>query len=425
MTEKAQDDGFSPKRDLGLDPLRPYFDGVDSSTWKHIPSPSFVVDTAALQHNLDILADVAKASGASILAALKAFSMFSEFPRIAAALGGACTSGINEALLAREYFGGDIHVYSPAYTEADLEQLLEFCSHLVFNSVRQWHRHRDRCLAAARRRPELSFGIRINPEHREAEVELYDPSAPLSRLGTTRRQWDADCAELGYCSRIPDGISGIHFHVLCEQDSFALERVLSSVATGWGDVLSSPQIAWLNMGGGHHITSPGYDRDHLVSLVRKAAADFAVAVILEPGEAIAVHTGVLRASVLDVHRNDVNIALLDVSATCHMPDTLEMPYTANIWGARALEAAPEEYDPRVFRLGGPSCLAGDIIGNYRFKSPLSPGREIILDDMSHYTIVKTTTFNGVGLPALGTWDPASGFRLVRSFGYEDFKSRLS
>lgn len=419
-----------------------------------MPSPCFVVDRAPLQYNLDILAEVASDTPVKILAALKAFSFHALFDQIGGSLSGACASGVHEARLARETIGKEVHVYAPAYKDAELYELFDTADHIVFNNLRQWLRFRTRCLSArdaqARYREktgraQLSFGIRINPEYSEQKIALYDPCAPSSRLGITRPQWDRELAEVRH-GRPPKtseemlrGISGIHFHTLCEQGAEPLERTLAAVESKWDDVLSLPQIEWLNMGGGHHITKPGYRRDLLKTIVRRAARKWNLEVYLEPGEAVCIHTGVLVASVVDIHENAEPIAVLDVSATCHMPDILEMPYTPEVWGAVPANGnTVNEYAEDTDRTGrtagngwscvlaGPSCLAGDVIGRYVFDKPLSVGSRIVFDDMAHYTMVKTTTFNGVPLPSLAVYDSRTGNgRVIRSFGYEDFKGRLS
>jgi carboxynorspermidine decarboxylase len=411
-------------RELGLEPERPYFSGFSP---EGLPSPCYVVDRAALQFNLDILARVAAESGATILAALKAFSFFALFDQVSASLSGACASGIHEARLAREHIGKEVHVYAPAYKDIELEELLETSDHIVFNNLHQWYRFRDRALSARERqqpireapgRQQLSFGIRINPEHSEGTVPIYDPCAPASRLGTTRRQWNDELQ-----GEFPEGISGLHFHTLCEQGSEPLERTLEAVEQGWGDILSRREIRWLNMGGGHHISKADYNRKLLVELVKRSREKWGLKIYLEPGEAVAIHTGILVSRVTDIHYNRIALAILDTSATCHMPDVLEMPYTPAVWGA---VAEPNSGGPLQYRLAGGTCLAGDLIGDYRFNSKLEVGDPVIFDDMAHYTMVKTSTFNGIPLPSLAVWDSRDGsLRIIRRFAYEDFRSRLS
>lgn len=377
---------------------------------RRVPSPCYVIDTAAVEANLKILQRVQEESGARVLAALKAFSCWALGPLTGRYLSGTCASGLHEARLGHEHYGGEVHVYSAAYSEADLGDILAFAHHVVFNSFGQWHRFRDRVQAARELRPELSFGLRINPEHSEGTVPLYDPCAPCSRLGIPLSEFGDQSLE---------GISGLHFHSLCEQDFAPLARTLDVVESGFGHLLAD--LEWVNFGGGHHITRDDYQVQALIERIRKFADRYGVQVYLEPGEAIAIHTGVLVAEVLDTPFSGMAQAILDTSATCHMPDTLEMPYRADIFGA----GAPGEY-PHLYRLGGLSCLAGDVIGDYSFAAPLTVGQRLMFDDMSHYTMVKTTTFNGVRLPSIALWDSRSdSLEVIRRFGYQDFKMRLS
>jgi carboxynorspermidine decarboxylase len=382
---------------IGFDPAR-------------VPSPCYVVDEEAIERNLRILGRVQQQSGARVLLALKAFSMFSLAPLCMHYLSGTCASGLLEAQLGREEYGKEVHVYSAAYTEADLRQILEIADHVVFNTWSQWQRFQSMVQDAKQRRPHLEFGLRINPRHSEGAVGLYDPCAPGSRLGTPIAQLlDKDLT----------GISGLHFHTLCEQNFAPLARTLDAVEAQAGGLLA--QMKWVNFGGGHHITHPTYDVDGLITRVRAFGAKYGVQVYLEPGEAIAIRSGVLVSEVLDLMQNDSAIALLDTSATCHMPDTLEMPYRAHIFGS----GQPGEL-AHTYRLGGLSCLAGDVMGDYSFAYPLQVGQRLVFDDMAHYTMVKTTTFNGVRLPALAIWNSRTNvLRIVREFGYQDFRDRLS
>ncbi len=376
---------------------------------RRVPSPCYVVDEAAIEENLRILAAVQQASGAKILLALKAFSMWSLAPLVARYLHGTCASGLHEARLGREAFGGEVHTFSAAYAERDLAAVLEISDHVVFNSFGQWERFRPLARAAQARRPGLRFGLRVNPEHSEGAVPLYDPAAPCSRLGIPRSQFHGDL----------EGISGLHFHTLCEQDFPPLARTVAAFEAKFGEFL--PRMAWVNFGGGHHITRPDYQVDELVRLLRDFASRHRVQVYLEPGEAIALEAGVLVAEVLDLTWNGMPLAILDTSATCHMPDVLEMPYRPRILGA----GAPGEHR-HVYRLGGQTCLAGDVIGDYSFPEPLRIGDRLVFGDMAIYTMVKTTTFNGIGLPAIAIWNSQTdALRVVRTFGYEDFKCRLS
>lgn len=376
-----------------------------------VPTPCYVVDLGFLDANLRVLGDIQEQSGATILLALKGFAMWSVFDRIAKVLPGVTASSPDEARLGREKFGGEVHACAPAYSESDFEMLLPLCDHIVFNSLAQWRRFAPMARAHTERTGHrVELGLRLNPEHSEVEVPLYDPCAPRSRLGVRRAELEG--VDLG-------DLEGLHFHSLCELGSDALERTLAAVQEKFAPFI--PGRRWVNFGGGHHITRPDYDRPKLVELVRGFRQRWGTSVYLEPGEAIALGTGVLVASVLDVIHNEVDIAILDASATTHMPDVLEMPYRPRIVGA----GEPGE-KPHLVRLGGPSCLAGDVIGEYSFDRPLAIGDKLVLMDMAHYTMVKNTTFNGVRLPSIATFDPGSRtVRVVRRFGYEDYAGRLS
>jgi len=371
------------------------------------PSPAYVVDLGRLRHNLAILAEVQKRSNAKILMALKAFAMWSVFPIIRETLQGVCASSPWEARLGREEFGGEVHSFAAAFRESDVAELLTISNHLVFNSFNQLERFRP---LWEREQGRVSIGLRVNPEHSEGHTPIYDPCAPASRLGIPRAEFEG---------RSLDGVEGLHFHTLCEQMFEPLERTARAFEEKFGEFL--PRMKWLNLGGGHHITREGYDIDGLVELVKYFREKYGVEVYLEPGEAIAIGTGILVGEVLDVVRNQMDIAILDVSATCHMPDILEMPYRPGIEGG---------FDPgakaHTYRLGGPSCLAGDVIGDWSFGRPLHAGDRLAFLDMAHYTMVKTTTFNGIQHPAICTFEPRTGeLKVVRSFGYADFKARLS
>jgi len=371
------------------------------------PSPAYVIDLGRLRHNLAILDNVQQRSGAKILMALKAFSMWSVFPLIRQTLQGVCASSPWEAQLGREEFGGEVHSFAAAFSERDVTALLKISNHLVFNSFQQLERFRPLWEKESDR---VSIGLRVNPQHSEGAVEIYDPCAPKSRLGIPRREFDG---------RSLTGVEGLHFHTLCEQLFEPLERTAKVFEEKFGEFL--PQMKWINFGGGHHITRQGYDLDGLVELVKYFREKYAVEVYLEPGEAIAIGTGLLVAEVLDVVHNEMDIAILDVSATCHMPDILEMPYRPGIYGG-----FPAGEKPNTYRLGGPSCLAGDIIGDWSFEKPLKPGDRLAFEDMAHYTMVKTTTFNGIRHPDICTFEPETGeLKVVRTFDYEDFRSRLS
>lgn len=386
---------------------RDHFVGFDPG---RVPSPCYVVDEVALADNLRLLARVQADSGARVLLALKAFSMFAVAPLVRRYLSGTCASGLYEARLGREEFGGEVHTFCAAYRDADFDEVLTYSDHLVFNSVHQWHHFRERCLGARERRPQLRFGLRINPRHSEGATPLYDPCAPGSRLGIT-------LDELAGANL--DGISGLHFHTLCEQNLPPLARTLAAVEAQFGPWLE--RLEWINFGGGHHVTRTDYQVEALIELIRGFRARRGLAVYLEPGEAVALDTGVLVAEVLDLKRNDRDLAILDTSATCHMPDVLEMPYRPRILGAAEPGALPHSY-----RLGGQTCLAGDVIGDYAFAAPLQRGQRLLFADMAHYTMVKTNTFNGVPLPAIAIWNSETdALRIVRQFGYEDFRNRLS
>lgn len=388
---------------------------IAAETFRHfdpsrVPSPCFVVDEVAVERNLQILRHVQEASGAKVLLALKAFSMFALAPLVMRHLSGTCASGLWEARLGKEEFGGEVHVFAAGFTRADLHEILGFADHVVFNSWSQWQHFQPLLTEAKAQRPSLDFGLRINPRHSEGTVSMYDPCAAGSRLGTPIAQLlDKDLS----------GISGLHFHTLCEQNFAPLARTLDVIEAEVPHLLR--QMRWVNFGGGHHISHPQYDVDALISRVRQFSDKYQVQVYLEPGEAIAIRAGVLVTEVLDLMENEGNIAIVDSSATCHMPDTLEMPYRAHIHGAGPAGALPHTY-----RLGGLSCLAGDVMGDYSFAQPLQVGQRLMFDDMAHYTMVKTTTFNGVRLPALAIWNSlTNNLRIVREFGYQDFRDRLS
>lgn len=376
-----------------------------------VSTPAFVVDLALLRRNLETLARVQELSGCKILLALKGFAMFSTFPLVRQYLQGCCASGINEALLAHEEFGREVHVYAPAFKPEEITRLLPIAHHISFNSLAQWRAHRPALEAArAAGRPAPSPGLRVNPEHSEVEVALYDPCSPGCRLGARAQALEDEDLS---------GLEGLHFHALCEQNSDVLERTLAAVERRFPRLLE--QVSWVNMGGGHHITRSDYDIDRLVRVLRGFKERWGKEVYLEPGEAVALNTGYLVASVLDVVGDELPTAILDTSATCHMPDTLEMPYRPMVIGS----GLPGE-KAHTYKLGGLSCLAGDVINEYSFDAPLTLGQKLVFTDMAHYTMVKTTTFNGVPHPDIATFDPASGdYRVVRRFGYEDFKRKLS
>lgn len=381
-----------------------------------VSSPCFVIDKAAIEDNLKILNRVQQESGAKVLAALKAFSCWQLAPLFKKYLSGTCASGLHEARLGKEEFGGEVHCYSAAYKEADLIEILTVADHVLFNSFSQWSRFKSLALTAKKQRPQLQFGIRINPEHSEGETPLYDPCSPCSRMGVPIAQFEQALID---DPTILDGITGLHFHTLCQQDLPPLARTLAAVEEKFGKYFD--QLQWINFGGGHHISREDYQVDELILLINEFSARHQFQIYLEPGEAVALRSGVLVAEVLDITWNGIAQAILDTSATCHMPDILEMPYRADIVGA----GLPEEH-PYSYRLGGMTCLAGDVIGDYSFREPLRIGQRLVFDDMAHYTMVKTTTFNGINLPAIALWDSRTDeLEIIRQFGYEDFKTRLS
>lgn len=369
-----------------------------------VPTPAYVCDLRLLERNLRVLAEVQSAAECKILLALKAFAMWSTFPLIGKYLAGAAASSLFEAQLAREHLGGELHICAPAYPRSDFAVLASMADHIVFNSFTEWDRFRPAVADCGRA---VRCGIRVNPEHSEAHVSLYDPAGPHSRLGVRAAELPA---------KLPEGIDGLHFHTLCENGADALERTLCALEARFATQLEG--VSWVNFGGGHHITRPGYDVGLLVGLIRRFRERWNVEVYLEPGEAIALNAGYLVASVLDVVAGDPPTAILDTSATAHMPDVLEMPYRPEIAGA----GTPNEY-PHTYRLGGLTCLAGDVIGDYSFPQPLRAGARLVFLDMAHYTMVKNSMFNGIRLPSLVLYDGA--YHVQRTFGYEDYRSRLS
>ncbi len=370
------------------------------------PTPCYIIEEEALLRNLKILDSVQKQTGCKIIMALKGFAMFGVFPVIRQYLCGVAASSLDEARLGYEEFGGEVHVCAPAYIESEFEELISYSDHIIFNSFSQWEMYKPVIRKSSKK---VTCGIRINPEHSEVKVPLYDPCGPFSRLGTTRESFEEN--EL-------DGITGLHFHNLCELNSDSLARTLKTVEDKFGSFFN--RIRWINFGGGHHITRKDYDVDLLCSLITDIKKLYSLEVYLEPGEAIALNAGVLEASVLDIIHNKMDIAILDTSAAAHMPDVLEMPYRPEITGA----GLPGEY-PYTYRLGGMTCLAGDIIGDYSFPEPLKRGSRIVFQDMAHYTMVKNNTFNGVRLPSIAIRKSSGEVVVIRKFGYEDYKNRLS
>ncbi|MFD2157387.1 carboxynorspermidine decarboxylase [Rubritalea tangerina] len=380
-------------------------------------SPRYIINLAALRHNLELLRDLKQEASCHIVLALKGFALWKCFPLISEYLDGCCASGLWEAKLSHDKMGLHTLTYSPAYKDSELKDLLEISHHLDFNSPSQWLRYRETVTSHPRfQSGKLKCGIRINPEHSTGSTPIYDPCASGSRLGTTAEQ-------LKHLDL--NGITGFHFHTLCEQYTHDLASTLEAIDDKFGDYLRHPEITWLNMGGGHWITKPDYDRAHLIELIKATQQRYQLQEIwLEPGEAIAIHSGVLEANVVDiVHNAGHQIAILDVSATCHMPDVLEMPYRPDVFGPNG---APANTDgDHLYRLAGPSCLAGDVIGDYAFHAPLKVGDTLTFDDMAHYTMVKTTTFNGVPHPDIVLKHEDGTLETVRQFTYSDFRDRLS
>jgi carboxynorspermidine decarboxylase len=372
-----------------------------------VPSPCFVVDAAAVRRNLGILKDVGERSGARVLLALKAFSMWSLADLVGEYLDGTCASGLWEARLAREHYHGHLTTYSPAYKRDDLPEILRLSDSVIFNSPDQRARFAD-LIADARAAGEVfDIGLRLNPEHSEAEVAKYDPCQAGSRLGFPVSQLKPEHLE---------GVDGLHIHALCEQGFEPLERIWASLEPKLAGMLGG--LSWLNLGGGHHITRADYRREALIAFVRGIRERHGVQVYLEPGEAIALDAGILVGEILDTFDNGMAVAISDLSATCHMPDVIEAPYRPALLG--------EVAGGVTVRIGGPSCLAGDIIGDYGFAAVPQPGDRIAFLDQAHYSMVKTNTFNGVPLPAIALWDSATdALRLVRRFDYTDFRDRLS
>lgn len=374
--------------------------------YQSLPSPCWLLEEDKLVQNLELLQRVKVQSGAKILLALKGYALWKSFDTIRAYLDGCCASGLHEAKLAAEEFRKEVHTYSPAFKEEELEEIASISHHLVFNSPAQFKRF---ALRAKEIKPSLSLGIRVNPEFSQAPKEIYNPCGLYSRLGTTLENLD---------ETILDQCDGLHFHALCEEDSDALEGVLKAFEEKFGRYI--PQMKWINFGGGHHITRKGYDVDKLISLIQAFKSRYDVEVYLEPGEAVGWQTGPLIATVLDIVHNGIDIAILDTSAEAHMPDTIIMPYRAEVRGAG--EAGEKAY---TYRLGGNTCLAGDIMGDYSFDAPLQIGDRIIFEDQMHYTMVKATTFNGIRLPSIAIERANGTIDVVREFGYEEFKGRLS
>ncbi len=371
-----------------------------------VTTPAYVLEEALLKRNLAVLDRVQRESGAKIILALKGFAFWSAFPVIREVLHGATASSLNEARLAREEMRKEVHVYAVAYKDEEFPEILSLADHVVFNSFSQWKRLRPLVQQSDRK---IACGIRVNPQYSEVKTPLYDPCYRFSRLGVTREQFQEDELE---------GISGLHFHSHCGNNSDALERGVKVFEERFGAFL--PKMQWVNFGGGHHITRADYDVDRLIRVVKDFREKWGVEVYLEPGEAVGWQTGPLVSSVVDIVHNEMDIVILDASASAHMPDVLEMPYRPEVRGAGDAGVLPHTY-----RLTGLTCLAGDVVGDYSFAEPLKVGDKVVFEDMIHYTIVKNTTFNGVQLPSLAIWTEAGELKVVKRFGYEDYKSRNS
>ncbi len=369
-----------------------------------LKTPYYAIDERLIEKNLELLESVSERSGCKILLAQKAFSMFCMYPLVSKYLSGSTASGLYEAKLGAQEMGGETHVFSAAYTPSEMDEILEICDHVIFNSFSEWERYRQKAIKSGK-----ECGIRLNPEHSTGEHGMYDPCAKGSRMGVTLANFRADMLE---------GISGFHFHTLCEQNSDDLVTTLDALEEKFGKYFYDVQ--WVNFGGGHHITREDYDIEALIRAVVRFREKYDVKVYLEPGEAIALNAGFLVASVLDITKNDIDIAILDASAACHMPDVLEVPYRPRVIGS----GEPKE-KPYTYRFGAATCLSGDIIGDYSFDEPLKVGDRIVFCDMAIYSMVKNNTFNGMKLPTISRVDEKGQLHIVKEFGYEDFKMRLS
>lgn len=372
---------------------------------KSIKTPAYIVDKRLLTKNLETLKYIQDQTGCKILLALKGFSMHAVFPLVGEYLAGITSSSLFEAQLGAEYMNKEVHIYAPAYRDDEFHHVLQTCDHIVFNSISQYNRFKARVKNA--KKP-IQCGLRVNPEYSEVETAIYDPCAPHSRLGTIEKKITHQDLE---------GIEGLHFHTMCEQQVDTLERTLNVVEEKFGKYLY--HMKWLNLGGGHHITRNDYDVERLITIINRIRNQYNIMVYLEPGEAVALNCGYLVTSVLDIVHNGMDIAIIDSSAACHMPDVIEMPYRPHI-----IHSAKPGQKPYTYRIGGMTCLAGDIIADYAFDHPLKNGDKLIFTDMAHYTMVKNNMFNGINLPSIALMDD-QGIQIIREFTYEDYKSRLS
>lgn len=388
---------------------------LDINVFENIKTPSYVIDENMLIHNLEILKSVEDRTGCHILLAQKAFSGFAMYPLIGKYISGTTASGLYEARLGKEKMNKENHVYSPAYKKEDMEELVNICDHIIFNSVNQLKKYKDKCLTAG-----VSIGLRVNPQiSTQKEHAIYDPCAYGSRLGVTLAALNKG---LAWDKHLLDGVEGLHFHTLCEQNSDALKITLSGMEEKFGSIMH--QMKWINMGGGHHITREDYDIELLVNCINHVKSTYNVEVYLEPGEAVALNAGYLVTEVLDKVDNDIETLILDASAACHMPDVLEMPYTPPLYKARIIDDYENGKHKHAYRLSSYTCLAGDIIGDYEFEQEINIGDRLVFMDMAIYSMVKNNTFNGIPLPSIYVLKNGNA-HLIKEFGYEDFRCRLS
>nr|WP_261772027.1 carboxynorspermidine decarboxylase [Clostridium sp. DSM 1985] len=379
---------------------------LDNIDLNKLPSPCYLVDERLLKKNLERLNYVQEETGANIILATKAFSMYSTFPLIGKYLKGVTSSSLFEARLGYEEMGKQVHIFSPAYRQDEFDEIMKYCDHIVFNSFNQWKLYKDRVKTYINKK--IECGIRINPEYSEIETDIYNPCFENSRMGVTLENFKIEDL---------DGIDGLHFHTMCEQNSDTLARTIKVIDNKFGKYIKN--MKWINFGGGHHITREDYDMETLIDVILYIKNKYDVDIYLEPGEAVALNSGFLICTVLDVIKNGMNIAIVDTSAVCHMPDVLEMPYRPHIINS----GMPNQYE-YTYRLGAPTCLAGDVIGDYSFKEPLKVGDKLAFCDMAIYSMVKNNTFNGINLPAIVKYSDEKGVEIIKKFGYEDFKSRL-